>query len=450
MNNKLPKVIDLFSGCGGLALGFEKAGFEIVAGVELMPKAVDTISYNLAWRYGKDENHICGDITKMEADIFKDKFGPEGCIVIGGPPCQAYSSAGKGKLRSLGEERVNTKDKRGYLYQDFLRFAFGLNAKAVVMENVPESTKFGTMNIPEIVCQELTDHGYEAFWTILCAADYGVPQIRERVIVLAIQKELGSIQLPLPTNVSKTGHQTQYSKQFATFEQCKFFKRPNSANLDLPAWVTVGDALSDLPILFPDSSAKYKSTPMDLELEYRKDASNKFQDMMRSWYNDASSTVACNAFRNNTRDFPIFARMQQGDNYLDASRIADEIFAAKAIALRLQAGTEEYDSLKRSMVPIYDRTSFSDKWRRLEEDKPSHTIVAHLQMDTYSHIHPWEARGISVREAARLQSFPDGFYFSCSMGDAYKQIGNAVPPLLALGVATTVANSFNNNNDDTD
>ena len=161
-------------------------------------------------------------------------------------------------------------------------------------------------------------------------------------------------------------------------------------------------------------------------------------------------TYICNAFRNNTRDFPIFARMQQGHNYIDASRIADELFAAKANALRLQAGTEEYDTLKRSMVPIYDRTSFSDKWRRLEENKPSHTIVAHLQMDTYSHIHPWEARGISVREAARLQSFPDGFYFSCSMGDAYKQIGNAVPPLLALGVAKTVAESFNSITNDAD
>ena len=116
---QLPKIIDLFSGCGGLALGFKKAGFDIVAGIELMQEAVDTISYNLSWRYGKDESHLCGDITKIDAKIFEDKFGEEGCIVIGGPPCQAYSSAGKGKLRSLGEHRVNTNDARGYLYQDF-------------------------------------------------------------------------------------------------------------------------------------------------------------------------------------------------------------------------------------------------------------------------------------------------------------------------------------------
>lgn len=173
----LPKIIDLFSGCGGLALGFEKAGFDIVAGIELMPEACKTISYNLSWRYGKKETHICGDITEIEASVFKNSFGDEGCIVIGGPPCQAYSMAGRGKLRSLGEDRVNIKDARGYLYQDFLRFVFELEARAVVMENVPESTNFGGKNIPEIVCTELTKKGYKAYWTILNSADYGVPQV---------------------------------------------------------------------------------------------------------------------------------------------------------------------------------------------------------------------------------------------------------------------------------
>lgn len=434
----LPKVIDLFSGCGGLALGFEKAGYEIVAGVELMQQAVDTISYNLAWRYGKEENHICGDITKLDPSIFRDRFGDEGCIVIGGPPCQAYSSAGKGKLKSLGEDRVNTKDARGYLYQDFLRFAYGLDAKAVVMENVTESTHFGKMNIPEIVCEDLSSHGYNVFWTILCAADYGVPQIRERVILMAVKPEFGDIVLPEPTNRSDTGYVTAHARQFPTFDACKYFRRPMTPDDKLPAWNTVGDALSDLPKLFPDHTAAYVSTPLSLEIPYSCHARNPFQRAMRGWYDEDPETVTGNAFRNNKRDFPIFAGMRQGDNYVDASRIADNLFEIKAAQLGLCSGTKEYDDLKRSMVPIYDRDSFLDKWRRLEEDKPSHTVVAHLSVDTYSHIHPWEHRGISVREAARLQSFPDGFFFGCSMGDAFKQIGNAVPPLLALGVATAM------------
>lgn len=96
------------------------------------------------WRY-----------KKIDGTVFNDKIGEEGCVVIGGPPCQAYSMAGRGKLHSLGEERININDPRGYLYQDFLRFVFAMDARGVVMENVPESVNFGGKNIPQIVCEEL-------------------------------------------------------------------------------------------------------------------------------------------------------------------------------------------------------------------------------------------------------------------------------------------------------
>lgn len=256
----LPKVIDLFSGCGGLTLGFEKAGFEIVAGIELMPEAWQTISYNLDYRYGRKATHICGDITKIEANMFKDRFGKEGCIVIGGPPCQAYSLAGRAKLRSLGEDRINTKDARGYLYQDFLRFAYELDAKAVVMENVPESISFGKMNIPEIVCESLERNGYSAYWTILNSADYGVPQLRERVFVLAIKKDLArQIDLPVPSHKGPEGYQTAYQKRFESFKKNIHFVTPSSNKTAQQTWVTVGEAISDLPHLFPTSTSKYRA-----------------------------------------------------------------------------------------------------------------------------------------------------------------------------------------------
>ena len=98
--------------------------------------------------------------------------------------------------------------------------------------------------------------------------------------------------------------------------------------------------------------------------------------------------------------------------------------------------------MKKQIVPPYDRKRFQGKWRRLDESLPSHTVIAHMCKDTYSYIHPWEPRGISVREAARLQSFPDDFYFSCSMSDAFKQIGNAVPPLMAYEIAKTIRKTF--------
>ena len=435
----LPKVIDLFSGCGGLTLGFEKACFEIVAGIELMPEACQTVSYNLDYRYGRKAKHICGDITKIEATEFKDKFGEEGCIVIGGPPCQAYSLAGRAKLKSLGEDRVNIKDARGYLYQDFLRFVFELDAKAVVMENVPESTNFGNLNIPEVVCESLDRNGYNAYWTILNSADYGVPQIRERVFVLAVKKSFGrTIDLPVPTHKSLDSHQTAYQRRFESFRKSAHFITPNNNNEAHNVWVTVEEAISDLPRLFPTADSKYRTVKLNEELEYFCEPQNAFQKQMRNWYGIDSFGSSANAFRNNKRDFNIFERMKPGDNYIEASRIADELFAKEAELFGYEPGSDEYIKLHKKMVPVYDREKFDSKWKRLEPNKPSHTLVAHLSKDTYSHIHPFEPRGISVREAARIQSFPDDFFFDCSMGDAYKQIGNAVPPLLAYAVANKV------------
>lgn len=439
----LPKIIDLFSGCGGLALGFEKAGFDIVGGIELMPEAYKTISYNLSWRYGKEEPHICGDITEIDGRIFRDRIGQEGCIVIGGPPCQAYSMAGRGKLRSLGKNRINTKDARGYLYQDFLRFVFDMDARAVVMENVPESTNFGGKNIPELVCKELTEHGYMAYWTVLNSADYGVPQVRERVFVIAIRNdENKNIGLPIPTNKSITDEMTQHQKRFEGYKICEFFKGPNGTEGIKKTWTTVGDAFSDLPELFPAADTKYKAISLNIEYPYKSAAQNEFQTIMRNWYGKETYGVSANSFRRNTRDFPIFERMKQGDNFIAASKIADDLFEEEAKIFGYEMNSDEYIKLHDKMVPQYDREQFENKWKRLDEHKPSHTLMAHLAKDTYSHIHPWEPRGISVREAARIQSFPDDFYFDCSMGDAYKQIGNAVPPLLALGVAKTVYHTF--------
>lgn len=439
----LPKVIDLFSGCGGLALGFEKAGFDIVAGIELMPEACKTISYNLSWRYGKEETHICGDITEIEGDIFKEKIGNEGCIIIGGPPCQAYSMAGRGKLRSLGEDRINTKDSRGFLYQDFLRFVFAMDARAVIMENVPESTNFGGMNIPEIVCKELSEKGYNAYWTILNSADFGVPQVRERVLVIAIKEnEKKEIFLPIPTNKNNGDELTRHQKRFEGYKQYTYFKAPIDGDEVSMSWTTIGEAFSDLPAIFPTADSKYKLVSLNIEYPYKSEAKNEFQKIMRTWYGKENYGVTANAFRKNTRDFPIFSRMKQGDNFIAASKIADELFAEEAKVFGYEKDSEEYLKLYSKMVPQYDREKFENKWRRLDEAKLSHTLVAHLAKDTYSHIHPWEPRGITVREAARIQSFPDDFFFDCSMGDAYKQIGNAVPPLLSLGVAKTVFSAF--------
>lgn len=449
LTDNLPEVIDLFSGCGGLALGFQAAGFRITHGIELMKEAAETASYNLHWRFGEESEHICGDITELSPDIFKDKIGDNGCIVIGGPPCQAYSLAGRAKLRSLGEHRVNTNDKRGYLYQDFLRFVLALDARAVIMENVPEATNYGDRNIPQIVCDILEENGYDAYWTVLNAADYGVPQIRERVFVIALRRgEKSFISLPVPTHTNADDKKTQTQMRFNSFSEYENFQLPNEAGDDLPSWVTVGDAFGDLPELFSTPYTKYVLNKINMPLDYRCEPQNDFQNQMRNWYGPGISVVTGHCYRKTLRDFPIFAEMKQGDDFVEASNIADRLFeqALKARGISMSEDREAYEKLKKEIVPPYDRQNFTSKWQKLREDMPSHTLVAHLSVDTYSHIHPVEPRGISVREAARLQSFPDAFLFQCTMGDAYKQIGNAVPPLLAKGIAIQVRRAFDREN----
>ena len=222
----------------------------------------------------------------------------------------------------------------------------------------------------------------------------------------------------------------------------KYFKEPINDDNSKRPWVTIGDAFSDLPTLFSNSNQKYKAVAMNVSCKYKCSAENDFQKTMREWYGKENFGVSANCFRKNLRDFPIFEKMKQGDNYIAASKIADNLFNEEVKIFGYQKDSEEYEKLYKKMVPQYDREKFENKWKKLDENKPSHTLVAHLEKDTYSHIHPWEPRGISVREAARIQSFPDDFFFDCPMGDAYKQIGNAVPPLLAYGVAKTVYETF--------
>ena len=444
--DNLPEVIDLFSGCGGLSLGFRHVGFNVTHGIELSKDAVETASYNLHWRYGEESNHVCKDITQADPDDIVKSIGTAGCIVIGGPPCQAYSLIGRAKLKSLGEDRENTNDRRGFLYQDFLRFVYALNARAVVMENVPEATDFGGKNVPDIVCGSLKRHGYIPFWTILNSADYGVPQIRERVILIAVREtEKIEIKLPIPTNCNQDNSRIAANEsRFKNFaEQCKYFTYPQKSLKSMPDWVTVGDAFSDLPELFPNEHTVYRLEKITTPMKYHSEPQNSFQVAMRTWFGPDKDYVTGNCFRKYTRDFPIFARMKQGDDYSDASRIADELLQKACTARGITSiNSKAYEDIKSRIVPPYDRENFVAKWQRLCLDKPSYTLVAHLSVDTYSHIHPTEPRGISVREAARLQSFPDDFLIQCSMGAAYKQIGNAVPPLMAVAVAKCIKDAF--------
>lgn len=158
-------------------------------------------------------------------------------------------------------------------------------------------------------------------------------------------------------------------------------------------------------------------------------------------------TASAHVIRHLPRDWRIFGRMAAGDQYPQAREHAQALFD-EALAERRSAGdtidAEAYEALKADYIPPYDVGKFPNKWRKMEPDQPARTLMAHLGKDSYSHIHydSAQARTISVREAARLQSFPDGFQFTGTMNPAFRQIGNAVPPLLASAVATRMLNTL--------
>lgn len=444
-------VLDLFSGCGGLSLGFKIAGFSIAGHVEKDAQAYKTANLNIKPELEFDGNL---DITNIDADhpLLAELQG-EIDVVIGGPPCQAYSIVGRGKMASLeGNKDAHLADHRGELYLDFLRLIETLKPKALLMENVPSILSYGKSLIPEKICEELTEIGYSCSYTILNAAAYGVPQYRERLFILGICSQQNvSPEFPIPT------HTVEAEKDLGRARMRNLIDDRNvqfgvipPANRDpsIPEAVTAGEALDDLPFI---STMNDKTWLYDLDqpLPYKANAKNSYSSMMRNWPGFSSNgKVTCNTCRETRRDFPIFRMMEEGDKYPDALKYAELLFEDKIETFtdknNRRPTDEEYSQIKKETVPPYDPDKFVDKWRKLDREKPSHTVVAHLSVDTYSHIHydSEQARAISVREAARLQSFPDGFQFIGSLASVFRQIGNAVPPLLAFKIAKAVKGSL--------
>lgn len=369
----------------------------------------------------------------MEDDCFLSDIGNNGCVVIGGPPCQAYSLIGRAKINSVRDKGTFLDDKRGFLFEDFLRMALGHHARAVVMENVRQCTAYGDICIPEEVARRLEPKGYTVWWTILNSADFGVPQIRERMILFAVKGKVNPV-LPKPTHSGRRYDGLYAGTGLAQMMNFPHYMPARQRRRSEPAWRTVEDAIGDLPSLRVRASEPYAANNMNLLLPYEYEPENDYQMEMRG----SLDYVSGNVYHNSTRDYAIFDRMEEGDTYPRAAEIAREIFAERSKAAGLQEGTPEWDDLWKKTVPPYSVDKFLSKWKRIERDKPCYTLTAHMALDTYSHIHPWEPRGISVREAARIQSFPDDYVFQSNMGDAFKQIGNSVPPLMARAIAHTL------------
>jgi DNA (cytosine-5)-methyltransferase 1 len=461
------RTLDLFAGCGGLSLGFEKAGFDIVGALELDPVAARSHTRNFHGSYPANilEAHARPrDISVVEPEQLVAELGlgeaaPNAVdVVVGGPPCQSFARVGRAKLREVyAHPRAFLGDPRANLYLRYLEYIRRLRPVALLMENVPDALNFGGHNIAEEMCEVLEQMGYVCGYTLLNAAYYGVPQMRERMFLVAYASELrvNRVTFPSPENWISLPKGYEGSRGVALkgltidlFNQNNGtrYVPPPQADPQLPATPTAQDALGDLPAITSHLEGKLKRGARYFVegVPYPKGTRiSDYARVMREWPGyEKDEEILDHVIRNLPRDYAIFRRMNPGDQYPQAHLHAEELLKEKIEASakqgrRIAPGTPEYEQLRRETVPPYNPNKFPNKWRKMEADRPARTLMAHLGKDGYSHIHydSDQARTISVREAARLQSFPDGFRFEGPMNPAFRQIGNAVPPLLGAAIA---------------
>jgi len=465
-----PRVLDLFSGCGGLSLGFHKAGFKIAAAVEFDSHAAQSHGKN--FHSGDPVHSIPRDITKTSPHELVQELNLGNVdeafdVLIGGPPCQAFTRVGRSKLREIAaHEEAFKHDPRAQLYIDYLRYVEAFAPLAVVVENVPDVLNHGEQNIAEEIAEALEEKGYIARYTLLNAAFYGVPQMRERMILIAYHHEVSNfVSFPEPSHWVDLPPGYEGSRAVALkllgedlfSDAHSYVPAPQPSRALTPA-ITAEEAIGDLPALdarqmLKSGELKRGARRFDQPIFYKNEPHSDYARSMREWPGfQTSGVLKDHVIRYLPRDYPLFARMNAGDQYPEAYQHALKMFEERLLDLKkngqvVAQGSAEYDQIKASIVPPYDASKFPNKWRKMWRDQPARTLMAHLGKDSYSHIHydSNQARTISVREAARLQSFPDGFVFCGTMNPAFKQIGNAVPPLLSFAVATKVITTLQGN-----
>ena len=363
---KTYKVLDLFSGVGGLSYGFaHDDAFEIVAANEILEPMAKAYSLNhpTVKMYNKDIKDfglvdLTNDLGLIKGDVD---------IVVGGPPCQAYSTVGKRLI----------DDPRGQLFQEYFRILQELEPKVFVFENVKGLLSMQGGELIKQIMGLFESIGYRVNIKLLNAADYGTPQIRERVIIVGTKCD-AKFNYPTPTHYNP--------------EECDLF---SAAGL-LP-YVTLGEALGDLPSIASGGKCeKYEIAPQ-----------NEYQKLMRK---NSGETISDHVVpQNNEKLVKLMEALPDGGSPED---VPEE--------LRPSSG-------------------FKNCYCRLWWNKPSTTITRNLGCPSSSRcVHPKDARPLSTREGARLQGFPDDYQFYGSRGDRNLQIGNAVPTFLAQAIKNSL------------
>lgn len=369
--------LDLFSGAGGLSLGLAAAGVRFAAAVDSDPRALATLRLNSRVR---PLTTVCRDIRKFGPRQMQARLralSPRITIdwIVGGPPCQGWSTIGRAKLRSLGrlaDEGPAYHEPRNRLYRSFLGYVAHFRPKFFLMENVPGMRSYNGDDHALDIREQFSSLGYEVTLSMVDCHRLGLPQRRRRIAFVGIREDL----------------------------RAKFTK-PRGPPRDLGIRgnpPVVRDAIADLPRV-PVGSDR---TPIPYS---RPEEPSSYLELMRpEWMNGSIDRHVTRW--HGPKDLLAFRTLEQGGIYSDLP-----------------------ENLRR-----YRSDIFRDRFRRLAWREPAPCLTAHLAKDCYSHIHPSQARTISVREAARLQSFPDWYSFEGAMGDVFRQIGNSVPPLAAYAL----------------
>lgn len=379
-----PQIVDFFAGAGGLSLGFTHSGYSVKFANDFEEVCVNTYRYNHP--EVPSGNILKEDIRKI-VDNITDYVSGDVDVVIGGPPCQGFSSA--------NQQRI-IDDPRNELYKYYLKAVEKLVPKFVVMENVR-----GMLSVADQVVEDYRaivgvkdgiEYTYDIRYELLNSADFSVAQSRERLIYIAIRNDVITTNNITPQNI---------------FEQIRDVCRHNKR-------FNLSDALAYIKPL--EAPREKNTNEVDNEITGKKIDTNCH----------IGNENAYLRLINGGREIPLL--------YNHKARYVNDI--NYEIYKTLRPGEDASNEKIADIMPYKHRLHcFKDKYYKLIPDKPSRTITAHLRMDCHSHIHPSQVRALTPREAARCQSFPDDYLFLGAYLKTYMEIGNAVPCLMSKTIA---------------